>query len=1211
MDNLQVNNPVFFMINPDNSWLIEFVSNNISQFGYNADEIMKADTNYLDLVHPGDHQQLLSEYDLYKEKKESMNYVQEYRMLSSKGLNRWVNVLNMISFDTNGNLKYFHSLVYDNTYKIATEKGFEDLNRYFEAIVNTFSEALVVLDQEMIVIYANNAFFELFKLESDDVIGTSLLEIEKKPLEGSILQSLLNDIYEKELSVEDKEIKYDLGNSTFMDLKINARCICGDMADGKLILMTMEDITEIKEVESLISSSDLKYSTLIEKGTEGMVIIQEDLIKFSNSIFSELAGIPKDMIPGTSLLDYISIEYRRMFSKKYHKWLSGKETLPLKFELELISATKDPIPIELRLSNVEYGGQLSVMCNVHDISEKKKTEVALQDTEKNFRTIFEKSPIGIVRFDQKGMITNVNENFCELVGKTKSDFIGSLVLEHVDDKGIKKGINEILAGHSRSVEGEIVVGLSESPVILQITFSSLIVEGFLQGGVGIFEDITLRKKAENALNINKERLECLLELNQMGDNSPDEVLDFGLQAALRITQSQKGYIAIIGDAGKVIKKRFISLEGGENYSLSADEDSYCSNINELIEDAMVKASYGSYVLVNELNRDFAQIDMDEGHVRGGTLISHLDIPLIGDEDEVVLIVGVGNKELFYDETDVRNLTLLAHDIWNLIEHKKADEALRVSEQKYSTLVEKGNDGIIIIQDTTLKFANSHFCEIIESNLNDILGVPIDNIISMEYRRMVSKKVQKLLQSKKDNALKFELQLLDSHENEVPVEMSATYIENEGNPAVMAIVRDITEQKEKEQALLDSFEVQKVLQEVIKNSPAIVFFWGAGGEWPVEFVSDNIERFGYSPEDFISGRLDYGDVIHPSDIERVHRYFSKRYEDGSPEYRVEYRIITSSGDVRWVVERSAPKYDDGGRLSHIQGIIMDITERKRINQFLNIESEVGNFFTPTGDLQETFDQLLDFALHIETIDAGALYLIDNHSGDLNLISYSNLSEDFIENNSFFNSNSMQARYFLMGYPIYKLYSEIFPSTRGLNRIDEGLLITALLPIYYKEEIVAVLFLASHNEYEIPFNVRSSLETIAAQIGSVIGRIETEVDLAKNQSDLKVLIDSIDDFIFVIDTEGCIIYNNESVLEKFGYSTEEITGMNFLKMHPHNKVLDAAKVISDALDGNNGLYSLPLVAKSGMQIFVQTRLTQGYWNEQPVLIAVCREIDPRMT
>ena len=75
-------------------------------------------------------------------------------------------------------------------------------------------------------------------------------------------------------------------------------------------------------------------------------------------------------------------------------------------------------------------------------------------------------------------------------------------------------------------------------------------------------------------------------------------------------------------------------------------------------------------------------------------------------------------------------------------------------------------------------------------------------------------------------------------------------------------------RESEEALKIALEVQKVLWTVINNSPAVVFLWRNEDKWPADFVSANVSQFGYEVEDFTSGRILYGDIIHREDIENV-------------------------------------------------------------------------------------------------------------------------------------------------------------------------------------------------------------------------------------------------------------------------------------------------------------------------------------------------------
>ncbi|NPE29848.1 PAS domain-containing protein [Methanococcoides sp. SA1] len=152
-----------------------------------------------------------------------------------------------------------------------------------------------------------------------------------------------------------------------------------------------------------------------------------------------------------------------------------------------------------------------------------------------------------------------------------------------------------------------------------------------------------------------------------------------------------------------------------------------------------------------------------------------------------------------------------------------------------------------------------------------------------------------------------------------------------------IVLDITEQRMDDIALLDgALGMNKALQTVINSSPVVVFLWRPEKDWPVEFVSENIDMFGYSMGDFISGKLVYGDIVHPDDIDRVRAGVSKCTEGGHSDFFQEYRILTKTGEVRWVDERTQIQHDPQGNVKYLQGIILDITGKKKVENVLHSE-----------------------------------------------------------------------------------------------------------------------------------------------------------------------------------------------------------------------------------------------------------------------------------
>jgi len=91
--------------------------------------------------------------------------------------------------------------------------------------------------------------------------------------------------------------------------------------------------------------------------------------------------------------------------------------------------------------------------------------------------------------------------------------------------------------------------------------------------------------------------------------------------------------------------------------------------------------------------------------------------------------------------------------------------------------------------------------------------------------------------------------------------------------------------------------------------------------------------GELPERFLSGEMIYGDLIHPDDQEHVRDVITQAISSRSA-YGVEYRILTSHGITRWVSERGRSTADQTGKTRWLEGVILDITERKKAEMMIH-------------------------------------------------------------------------------------------------------------------------------------------------------------------------------------------------------------------------------------------------------------------------------------
>ena len=322
----------------------------------------------------------------------------------------------------------------------------------------------------------------------------------------------------------------------------------------------------------------------------------------------------------------------------------------------------------------------------------------------------------------------------------------------------------------------------------------------------------------------------------------------------------------------------------------------------------------------------------------------------------------------------------------------------------------------------------------------------------------------------------------------------TFIQREegGNvTCFQGIVLDITLRKKVEEALRKSLEMQKLLKTIINNSSAVAFLWKNMENWPVEFVSENVTQFGYTVEDFNSGRILYGDIIHKEDINSVSENLARSIREGYDSFELEYRIFTADGNIRWVEERTYIQRDSEGIPAHFQGIVVDVTERKEAQKMLEIQRELGMFLSTTWSLQTMLSRILDACLQIKEIDAGGIYLKDELLDQINLVAHRGLSSEFVKSVSAYRADSPEAKQVWTEKPIYKL--DFYADEMADLLRKEKITAVAVIPLKHRGEIIGSLNFASHTVDRIPHDVRDFLESVALQVVTHIAPIRIVADL----------------------------------------------------------------------------------------------------------------------
>lgn len=165
--------------------------------------------------------------------------------------------------------------------------------------------------------------------------------------------------------------------------------------------------------------------------------------------------------------------------------------------------------------------------------------------------------------------------------------------------------------------------------------------------------------------------------------------------------------------------------------------------------------------------------------------------------------------------DSGEVTGVVEFVRDITDRTRAEEALRESETKYSTLVENSKDGIIMIVEGVLKFVNKASVELVGYAPEEMIGANFLDFVATYHRELVLKRYSDRIEGKDVPSL-YEIELLRKDGKITPVELNAIRIDFEGKPADLVIIRDITKRKQSEQALRESEKRYRFIADNVKD-----------------------------------------------------------------------------------------------------------------------------------------------------------------------------------------------------------------------------------------------------------------------------------------------------------------------------------------------------------------------------------------------------------
>ncbi len=295
---------------------------------------------------------------------------------------------------------------------------------------------------------------------------------------------------------------------------------------------------------------------------------------------------------------------------------------------------------------------------------------------------------------------------------------------------------------------------------------------------------------------------------------------------------------------------------------------------------------------------------------------------------------------------------------------------------------------------------------------------------------------------------------------------------------------------------------------------------------------------------------------------------------------------------------------GGAFSRLRA-----AESLRQNEkLLRIQRDLVVSLSSASDLNEALRHCAEVIVQVDGIDATGIYLMDPDSCALDLRAYEGLPEWFALKAEHLERDDSIVQMALAGTPVYIANAPDSPDLDEQYR-EVRFRALAMIPIVHDGQTVGSISAGSWSCDEFRHSVQQTLESIAGAISGTIIRLQAVGSLRKSQANLQNLFDTLIDFLVVIDASSRIVATNPTLCRRFGYTAEELTGQPFTVLHPPECQQKAEEIIADMFEGETNTCSLPFISKDGDIIPVETKITRGYWNSQPVIFGIARDMSER--
>ena len=704
---------------------------------------------------------------------------------------------------------------------------------------------------------------------TQQITPASLDELVKAIAEGSV-PALDGPSDQQKWFTRELEVYRKDGSTVWMETSVTTVTDAAGQFNG--LLGIARDIGARRQAEQSLRESEEKYRLVVENAREAIIVAQDGLIKFANPNAAGMVGYSKEELSSMSFLDFIHPDDRQMVIDRHLRRLKG-EVFEQVYPFRVVRKDGQEGWVEIQAVKIDWEGRPATLNFLTEITERKLAEEALRQSEAKYRAILEEMDEAYYELDAKGNYTFFNDVVCRQSGYSREELLGLNYKAYTPPEERR-----------RIVEA----------------YSSVFNTGIPRHWVPMS-------------NIRKDGSRIYLEdsiyplRNQKG-----EII--GLRGLSRdVTDRVK--------AEKDTQQRAALLDSAYDSIIAYDLDgkiiyanqTSCS-IRGFSRDEMLAMNMRQLVPIEELP------GLEERHRR---LLEQREL-----SSEAIHIRKDGST--FIVDTHLRLVELAGDKLVIAIQRditlrKQMENQLVESEQRYRSLFQH-NPAMVYALDRQGRYTsvNTAALRISGYSEEDIGKMGFANVMAPEYLETVKRNYARALNGEPQS---YEAVMIAKDGRRIDIHITGTPIIIDGEIiGVYGIAEDITERKQMERLLRESEEKYRT---VVENMHDVLY--RTDNEGIITLVSPAITRLlgVESVEQVIGKNLARDIYANPEERARILELIKAKGEV----IDLEVNLRRADGQIITVAANSHIYRDAEGQPAGIEGVIRDITERKKAEEEL--------------------------------------------------------------------------------------------------------------------------------------------------------------------------------------------------------------------------------------------------------------------------------------